>query len=444
MKHCLFFYCLAFSLQIYGATPQVPSTIWFANIRLHLSKGAKERVQEKVDSLTRNEKYFQAILDRANLFLPIIERVLKEENLPLDFRYLVIQESALVSDAVSTANAVGFWQFKEPAAREVGLKIDRHVDERMHITAATRAAAKYLKQHNREFDNWLYALVAYNEGRGGARKFIQKHYLSAKAMKIEQQAHVYVVHFLAYKIAFEQVLGKERHPELCLYEYQEVHGKNLNEIAQELGVDVAQVKDYNKWLKRYRVPQSTTCTAIVPMTHRQHARQGISKKKDTPARNNLDHTKCWEKAKDFPSITFSKARKPDPRIVVINDITGVVALEGDSAVSLAKVGRISLAKFLAFNDLDKSCSMIPGQVYYYRPKKSKASIYFHIVRSGETWWSVAQKYGIRQEALLHKNRLRKEAALRPGRVLWLRFTRPANLPVAYAHHPSRASASEQK
>jgi membrane-bound lytic murein transglycosylase D len=444
MKRYLLLCCLAFSLQSYGATPQVPSTMWFANIRLHLSKEAKKRVQEKVDSLTRNEKYFQTILDRANLFLPIIERVLKEENLPLDFRYLVMQESALVSDAVSTANAVGFWQFKEPAAREVGLKIDRNVDERMHITAATRAAAKYLKQHNREFDNWLYALVAYNEGRVGARKFIQKHYLGAKKMHIERQAHVYLIHFLAYKIAFEQVLGKDSHPELYLYEYQEVHGKNLNEIAQELGVDVEQVKDYNKWLKRYRVPRDTTCAAIVPMTHRQYARQGTSKKKDALAKNNIDYIKHWEKADNFPAITFSKEKNPDARIIVINNIAGVVALEGDSAVSLAKAGRISLTKFLAFNDLDKSCSIIPGQVYYYRPKQSKARIYFHIVRSGETWWSVAQKYGIRQEALLHKNRLRKEVALKTGRVLWLRFIRPANLSVAYAHHSSRVSAPEQK
>jgi membrane-bound lytic murein transglycosylase D len=442
MKRCLFFCCLTFSLQIYGATPQVPSTIRFADIRLHLSKGAKERVQEKVDSLTRNEKYFQIILDRANLFLPIIERVLKEENLPLDFRYLVMQESALVSDAVSTANAVGFWQFKEPAAREVGLKIDRHVDERMHITAATRAAAKYLKQNNREFDNWLYALVAYNEGRAGARKFIREHYLSAKKMDIEPQAHVYIIHFLAYKIAFEQVLGKDNHPELYLYEYQEVHGKNLNEIAQELGVDVEKVKNYNKWLKRYRIPRGTTCTAIVPMTHRQYACRGTSKKKGALAKNNIDYIKYRGKAENFPKITFSKKSTPGTRTILINNIAGVVALEGDSAVALAKAGRIPLVKFLAFNDLDKSCSIIPGQVYYYKPKKSKGSTYFHIVRSGETWWSVAQKYGIKQGALLHKNRLRKEVTLKAGRVLWLRFIRPAKLPVAYENHPSRVSAPE--
>lgn len=439
MKQWLLLCCLVLGMQARGATPQVPSSITFVNIRLQLSEGAKKRIQGKVDSLTRNDKYFRNLLDRANLFLPIIERVLKEEKLPLDFKYLVIQESELISDVVSTANAVGFWQFKEPAAREMGLKIDQYVDERMHITAATRAAAKYLKQHNQEFNNWLYALLAYNEGRTGAQKFIKKHYLGARKMKIAQQEHVYIIHFLAYKVAFEQVLGKGQHPELRLHEYQNAHGKTLSEISEEFEVPKKQVDAYNKWLKRYRVPKDATCVAIVPMTHQQYARQVASKKKNTSAKNNIDYAKYWENAKKFPVITIRKYKKASKEVTVINGITGVVALKGDSSISLAQAGNISLAQFLALNDLDKSHSIIPGQVYYYKPKQSKAGVHFHIVRQGETWWSVAQKYGMKKEALLLKNRLRKEKTLQPGNVLWLRFIRPANIPVAYVYPPNASN-----
>ncbi|MFM2428782.1 MAG: hypothetical protein RL012_666 [Bacteroidota bacterium] len=436
MKRCLLLCCFAFSIQVSGTTPQVLSSTRFADIKLQLSKDAKKRIQEKVDSLTKSKKYFQTLLDRANLFLPIVERILKEENLPLDFKYLVIQESELIADAVSTAHAVGFWQFKEPAAREMGLKIDRHVDERMHIAAATRAAAKYLKQHNQEFNNWLYALLAYNEGRGGARKLIKEHYLGAKSMKIEQQAHMYIIHFLAYKFAFEKVLGKENHPELYLHEYQEVHGKTLGEIAKEFGVDKKQVMDHNKWLKRHRVPHDTTCVAIIPMTHQRYACRVTSAKKNTLEKKYIDYAKYWEKEKNFPAITTQKYKKDNTELTLVNKIAGVVALSGDSAVSLVKAGKISLSQFLTFNDLDRNHSIIPKQVYYYAPKRSKAGAHFHIVRQGETWWSVAQKYGIKQEALLLKNRLRKSVALKPGRVLWLRFIRPASIPVAYEHPPN--------
>ena len=71
---------------------------------------------------------------------------------------------------------VGFWQFKEGTAREVGLTVDRNIDERMNITASSHAAAKYLKKNNFFFDNWIYALLAYNTGPGGAEQHVEKRY----------------------------------------------------------------------------------------------------------------------------------------------------------------------------------------------------------------------------------------------------------------------------
>ena len=104
-------------------------------------------------------------------------------------------------------------------------------------------------------------------------------------------------------------------------------------------------------------------------------------------------------------------------------------------MSLAKLGGIPFSEFLTFNDLDKNHTIMPGQVYYYNHKENKASIHFHIVRSGDTWWSVSQKYGIKKKALLIKNRLHCEVPLKPGRVLWLRFIRPRKIPIAYVHLP---------
>jgi membrane-bound lytic murein transglycosylase D len=439
MRRCLLLFYFLFGLHAQGSVPKVPSKMSFAGITLQITKAAKVQIQEKIDQLTRSKKHFQALLDRANLFLPIIERVLKEENLPKDFRFLVIQESALIADAVSSANAVGFWQFKEPAAREIGLKIDRHVDERMHITAATRAAARYLKKNNQEFNNWLYALLAYNEGREGAKKFIKKCYLGAKTMPIEQNAHVYIIHFLAYKVAFEPLLGKDRHPELYLHEHQEVHGKTLSEIAKEVGIDKNKIQDYNKWLKHHRVPQDTTCCAVVPMTHYQYAYHAASRKKGMPARYNMDYTKYWKNATAFPVITIRKNKKCSARVATINHIAGVVASERDHSGSLAQAGNISLKEFLMFNELSNGQKIIPGQVYYYRHKRKKARVHYHIVRTGETWWSIAQRYGITKEALLLKNRLRKEVNLQPGRILWLRFIRPASIPVAYEYLTNTSS-----
>ena len=120
---------------------EVPSQIRFADMRLNLTSEARKKIQTDVDALIRHEKYFNAKVKKVDAHLPIIEQVLREENVPDDIKYLVIQESALVGDAVSTSNAVGYWQFKEATGREVGLTINREVDERMNIVTATRGPA---------------------------------------------------------------------------------------------------------------------------------------------------------------------------------------------------------------------------------------------------------------------------------------------------------------
>lgn len=433
MKKALLLFLLTFGGPAHGdVSLRVLDTVQVAGIRLRLTRGAQKRIQEKVDSLTRNQKYLQNLLDRASLFIPLIEGVLRAEEVPLDFKYLAIQESELISDAVSSSNTVGFWQFKESTAKEVGLQINRHVDERMHITAATRAAAQYLQQGNLAFNNWLYALLAYHEGRTGAQKWIKSRYLGARSMRIEPQVHTYIVHFLAYKVVFDAVLGKKMHPKYTLYEYPEVHGKSLDEISLELGVDRDQVKRYNKWLKRHRVPQDSTCCAIIPMTHRQYAHHCATLKGRVRAQRYGSYTKHHRaEAAKFPIVKKRKRKQGNREVTIINHKAGVVAVSGDNLTSLSKAGNITLTRFLAYNDLHRSHRVVPGQVYYYVPKRNRARVRFHIVQSGDTWWSIAQKYGVRKKALLRRNRLRKETVLKINSVVWLRFIRPARVSMTY-------------
>ena len=166
----LFLFQFTFLVTFGIDTPKVPSEIELGNLKLKITEGARRDIQKDVDALRASPKYFQIKVDRMNLYFPVIERIFKEEKVPDMFKYLAIQESALISDAVSSANAVGFWQFKEPAGREVGLRIDHYIDERLNIVAASRGAAKYLKRMNFYFNNWAYACLAYNRGPGGGKE----------------------------------------------------------------------------------------------------------------------------------------------------------------------------------------------------------------------------------------------------------------------------------
>ena len=189
--------------SVMADAPTVPNTIEFAGLNLKVSDKARRKIQAEVDALTRHPKYFQIKVDRLQIYFPIIERIFKEEGLPEDFKYLVLQESALISDAVSSSNAVGFWQFKRAAATEVGLRVDKNVDERLNIVSSTRGAAKYIKKNNRiYFDNWVHALLAYQQGPGGAQRLVNKKYQGSRSMPIDSRTHWYVIKFLAHKIAF--------------------------------------------------------------------------------------------------------------------------------------------------------------------------------------------------------------------------------------------------
>ena len=438
LSHIGFMACMmALAWQAQAQEPHVPTKIKFADMQLLITQEAKEEIQKKVHCLVRSPKHYKIIFDRVNLYMPIIERILKEENLPEDFKYLTIQESRIVADEISISNAVGFWQMKQAGASEVGVRMDRYIDERMHIAAATRGFARYVKSHNTFFRNWLYSLLAFHLGRTGAQKFTDRRYFGVKNMKIDRNTHWYIYHFLAHKLVFEDAIGKELHPELCLYECHDCQGKTLHEISQQFGVNQRILREYNKWLKPHKVPEDATCAVIIPLTHQQYAQIDVVSVSGILAKYKINYTAYWDRAQDFPVVSTGKKKlaNNNEALMQFNGIAGIIAQPGDSLASLARAGKVPLKQFLAFNDIDHKHRVVPGQVYYLKAKNSKAGVHYHITRPGETWWSVAQKYGIKKSALLSKNRVRQETALESGRVLWLRFIRPANIPIAYERVP---------
>lgn len=106
------------------------------------------------------------IIKLMNRWLPMIEERLKQNEVPDDFKYLCIAESAL-QNQTSKVGAVGFWQFMPGTAPLYGLTIDNEIDERYNPEKATDAACKYLKDAYNKFGNWTAAAASYNCGMGG-------------------------------------------------------------------------------------------------------------------------------------------------------------------------------------------------------------------------------------------------------------------------------------
>ncbi|WP_375581008.1 LysM peptidoglycan-binding domain-containing protein [Marivirga tractuosa] len=420
---------------------QVPSRMEFANLDLRLTPGAIKDIQTDVDALTRSEKYFQKKLERVDMYMPIIERIFREESLPEDFKYLVIQESALVSDAVSSSNAVGFWQFKEISGLENDLRIDRQIDERMNIVSSSRAAATYLKDHNKYFDNWAYALIAYQRGRGGAADVIDESNFGKTQLKITNDTYWYLKKFLAHKIAFENAVGTSK-PPYYLKELENVKGTTLKAIAKDENVPLELIEEYNKWIRRGKIPEDKNYTVIVPLSNLDKIEKLQNQRKTTV--ENLPRKVDDDKQNKFPLVDNypSKSDRSIPHRVEINGLDGIYAPEGYTVKKLAKEAEVDEYKFRKWNDLKIREELQSGKIYYLRRKRNRAKFYYHTVSQNENMWGISQKYGLKLKKLYRKNRMEPPQEPQVGRVLWLRHNRPANVSIEYREATKKVEQTE--
>jgi hypothetical protein len=134
-------------------------------------------VRESLDRELLVNTYWQSnsILyhKRAGRWFPMIEKILEENEVPADMKYIALIESGL-TNVVSPAGATGYWQFMKGTGKEYGLEISGEVDERYHVRKATEAACKYLKLAHTEFGSWTMAAASYNIGMNGLRNQVNR------------------------------------------------------------------------------------------------------------------------------------------------------------------------------------------------------------------------------------------------------------------------------
>lgn len=428
------------STHLMGQVPQVPQVIYFADMTLKLNEHARREIQADVNALYRNPAYFQTKLDRVNLYMPIVERVLREQGVPEDFKYLVIQESSLIPDAVSTSNAVGFWQFKKGTAEEVFMRVDNQVDERKNIVSSTRGAAIYLKKHQNHLDNWACTLVSYLMGLGGAKGYFKDQYKGKNTMDIDRNSHWYLKKYLAHKIAFEHQTGKLVSNGDFLHEHPIKGPTTLSTVAKNLGVSENHLKEYNKWTNG-QIPGDRTYVVTYILKDIAPVRPAIASQ--TPSAPDARIQPSRHNAQGFPRVTGNHNKAVQPNEIRINNVKGILALRSGSQAQLANQARVSEKRIRRVNDLKKSDQIREGNYYYTKRKKAKAEVKEHIVQPGETLWQISQLYGIRLHSLKAKNRIYKDKDLQPGMVLNLREYRKKNeqppivnnLPVAQKNVP---------
>ena len=114
------------------------------------------------------------VLGLCSYYMPIIEEIFDEHDIPLELKAMAVIESAMNPKAVSRAGAKGMWQFMYSTAKIYGLEINSFVDERLDPIKAAHAAAEYLKDSYNIFGDWNLAIASYNCGAGNVNRAIRR------------------------------------------------------------------------------------------------------------------------------------------------------------------------------------------------------------------------------------------------------------------------------
>ncbi len=133
------------------------------------------QVREAIDLfLNKRSRLISSVLTMGDLYYPIMDEIFDRNQVPIELKYLTIVESGLNPRAVSPAGAAGLWQFMLPTGKIYGLEINSLVDERLSIAQSTEAAAKYLKDMYKIYNDWPLVIAAYNCGPGRVNSAIRR------------------------------------------------------------------------------------------------------------------------------------------------------------------------------------------------------------------------------------------------------------------------------
>lgn len=248
-------------------SPDVPDYAVFAGDTVRFDRAdLRERMDREQCAFTYMHASTLLMLKRANRYFPVVEPILKEEGVPDDFKYLMTIESSLDELARSPAKACGLWQFMEGTARDYGLEVNAHIDERYHVEKATRAACRYLKDAYAKYGDWLTVAASYNAGQGRiSRELARQGVDTAVDLWLNAETSRYMFRLLAVKEVFAHpkrfgfcLRRSQLYPPLR-YRYVPVDSTitSLTDFARSQGVLVKQLKEANPWIQGYTLHNRT-------------------------------------------------------------------------------------------------------------------------------------------------------------------------------------------
>jgi membrane-bound lytic murein transglycosylase D len=215
----------------------------------------------------RRRGLISKVLTTSKFYFPIFEEVFDRENVPMEFKYLAVIESALNQKAISPVGAAGLWQFMPATGRMYGLRTDNYFDDRKDIIKSTEAAVEYFKNSYRIYNDWLLVIASYNCGPGNVNKAIKRAGGKRNIWEImpylPRETRGYVPAFIAAAYVMNYASAHNIYPaEMPMYMHMDTvivdNSISIQKLALAINTTPAEIIALNPSLKRGTIPFSNT------------------------------------------------------------------------------------------------------------------------------------------------------------------------------------------
>ena len=359
-------------------------------------------------------RFYKKWLERTTKWFPMMRRIAAEEDVPEELIYLSMIESGLKPTAVSKSSAVGLWQFMRATGEDYGLNDTASVwvDERRDPEKSTRAAFKYLKDLYNMFGDWHLALAAYNCGQGRVGRTILKYgdstsnYWDIRDKLPRETQHYVPIYVAATKIALNPSaygfdLDSLNYEQEYIYDtYELSQPLSLSIIAKCIDTTREAIQDLNPELIRSLTPpDAVNYTIKLP-------KGCLEKFVGNYSTLKAEDKVPWVEHEVKRGQTIAKlAREYNisrQEIAEANGLPSVRARLKNGSIIRIPVDKILYAeKQKAEDEAITSADTKPIP----QLRNDKQNAIYHVVRSGESFYSIAGKYGINMTKLRNLNNI---------------------------------------
>ena len=378
----------------------------------------------------KDREYTRMILERQNIYFPLMEEALRRHDMPEDLKYLSIVESGLNPKAISRVGAVGLWQFMPYTGRSYGLHQDWYIDERMDPYEATEAACKYLKSLYKMFGDWELAMAAYNSGPGNVRKAIRRSGYKKTFWEIyrylprETRSYVPQYYAIFYVLNYAEEHNFLPVANTYLMASDTIQIKqfaDLTVLAEDLEICAEDLKTLNPGIKRLAISDNPKGNTVrLPIEVVDQFRESRSEYLANAGKNKQHFEKLARN-----SVGSTYGRDKVVYRVRSGDVLGTIAQRFNVRVSdlrrwngirgsMIRTGQkmdiwVNPSAFKAAPVAHKNTTPSP-------PKSIPASK-VHVVRPGDTLWDISRMYkDLSIEKIKTLNNL-KNNSIKPGQKL---------------------------